>query len=90
MDRPEGLLALWVSHLPKSKEDRDHYESSVRNWLNDPITKRFVELLGNKETQLVTWESSQAQYDNANWAYKQAHVNGMRQTFKLIKELLKI
>lgn len=81
-----GMLVQWVSHL-KDQQDRDKFERSVANWLNDPITQRYLVLIEQIEQKLNRTESGSEQYDNPSWAHKQAHTNGMKHAFRLIKEL---
>jgi hypothetical protein len=79
-------MALWVQDLT-SPEEREQRTKSVIQWYQDPVTKRFFELLENKKKQLDLSETTSDQYDNPNWSHKQAHKNGMRQFAKLIEDL---
>lgn len=76
--------ALWLSN--DKGEDRARTTEVVRN--NVFLITRLKEILEKQAAGIEALETSLATYDNTqNWAYKQAHLNGMRQAYKEMMKL---
>lgn len=58
------------------------------NFISGPYVKQFLEILARYEETLDRGEINPETYDNPNWAYRQAHINGERHALKIIKDLL--
>lgn len=53
------------------------------------ILEALYKLL-EKEIEInALWETSDAAYDNPNWAYRQAHINGKRSLAKKLMTIIK-
>lgn len=58
----------------------------LRSWLASPYAKKLIEILKEGETALSTPKTSD--YDNPNWAYKQADTCGRLAMINIVKDLL--
>ena len=76
--------ALWLSN--DKGEDRARTTEGVRN--NVFLITRLKEILEKQAAGIEALETSLTAYDTTqNWAYKQAHLNGMRQAYKEMMKL---
>lgn len=81
------MNVAWTKHL-KTEEEKELYRQSlfrVKWVLND-----LKELVDSNDSALESGEISPKSYDNPNWAYRQAHVNGYRQALRDFKNLITI
>lgn len=64
----------WTKKL--KDEDKQRYEESVKRvrWVLDDLKLIFQDRLATLDRQ----EAGEKQFDNPNWAYKQAFQNGQR------------
>lgn len=85
MRTSKGLPLEWVKHL-KSEEERKSFEEAVRH--DTLVLGRLLEILEEKVKDLDQKETSLSAYDSPSWAYKQAHMNGMKQGLTAVKNLL--
>lgn len=75
----------WTKHL-KTDEERKEFEKSV---LHDTyILGRLGDILEGMLKEISARERSSAEYDNPAWAYKQAHINGLKAGLTKVLELL--
>lgn len=81
------ISLAWVAHLPPEK--REDFKNLVLGETRNPVLIRLADILEEKRVSLETSERSPKVYENPNWAYLQAHTNGMRQAISLIEDLLK-
>ena len=81
------MLMRWTQTIkdPKAKED---FEAQVKS--AKPVLDRLYEIIEEDEKGLETIDSSVRAYDNPNWPYRQAHVNGYKGAFKNIKTLINL
>ena len=79
------MYEIWTKHL-KTEEEKENFKEGLKRcgWVFD----RLKELIDEREQDLDDIETSLAAYDNANWAYRQAHKNGYRSHMKRMKKLL--
>ena len=80
-----GLSAKWFQHLRK-EETKQSREETVRagSTVLDLLTQTI-------EGEILALEKSRtSDYDNPNWAYKQAHLNGQIQTLRNLLTLTKL
>lgn len=78
------MLSVWTRHIT----DPDQKARFEQELINSNVLDRLRELLKQAELELDVSERSVKAYDNPNWAYRQAHANGIRQGFSKIKSLL--
>lgn len=79
------MITAWTKHL-KTEEEKANYVKSLSRakWLLDDIRT----LINSSENALEASEISPKSYDNANWAYRQAHSNGYKQCLRDFNKLL--
>ena len=77
------LNTLWLGN--DKGEDRQRTEDNVRN--NIFLLSRLKEILDKQVAQIERMEASLAVYDNSSWAFKQAHLNGMRHAYQELYKL---
>ena len=81
------MLSAWTQHL-KTEEEKERFAKSVKASSHvlehlDMIIKKDI-----AGTELA--ERSTKAYDNANWAYRQAHVNGYISAMTRVSALLNL
>lgn len=81
------LSLVWTKHL-KTDEERREFEKTVRH--DTLVLGRLEEIIQEKLSGLENREVSLDDYNNPSWAYKQAHMNGIRKGLTEILDLLKI
>ena len=71
----------WFQGLPP--DHREARYKQVMNWMEDPVTKLFFEVMRKDE------EASLADVpcDDPNWVVKQAYVNGQRRMLHKLERL---
>lgn len=85
MARQKGLSTEWSKHL-KTEAERKEFSSVV---LNDRLVLgRLAEIIDEKLTGLQSRETSLTEYDSPSWAYRQAHMNGIKAGLTAIRNLL--
>lgn len=78
---------VWTAHLETEEEKEKFYRSVVSA---KAVLDRLAQLIDNKENELTGSEISLKSYDNPNWAYRQAHMNGYRSCGLRLKRLLNL
>lgn len=78
------MLSIWTRNI-KDPELKARFEQEL---INSNVLERLRELMKQAESELDASERNISVYDNANWAYRQAHANGIRQGFSKINSLL--
>lgn len=85
MARQKGLSTEWSKHL-KTEAERKEFSSVV---LNDRLVLgRLAEIIDEKLAGLQSRETSLTEYDSPSWAYRQAHMNGIKAGLTAIRNLL--
>ena len=75
------LPAVWFQGLPADHKDSRY--KSILNWLNDPVTKLFLELLRKDESRAL----GDVSMDDHNWNIKSAYMQGQREMLRKIERL---
>lgn len=78
------MKSVWTKHL-KTKEEQERFASAVLG--SKIVFKRLGELLDEEEAELLKMENN---YDNPNWDYRQADVNGYRRCLRKIHNLINL
>lgn len=81
-----SLLTVWTKNIEKA-EDKKKFEEALRN--DTLILGRLREILQEKNKLAENQEISPKLFDDPNWAYKQAYINGYKQGMKQVDDLLK-
>lgn len=78
---------VWTKHCT-SQEEKDRYTESLKRvkWVLDDLNSLVDSNLASNEAM----EISPKAYDNPNWAFRQAHLNGYKQALKDLKNLTTI
>lgn len=79
------MITAWTQRLTDPQE-KDQYIKSLRNskWVLEDLSK----ILTAMEKGIDRQELSPSQYDNPNWAYRNAHASGFRQCLNQIQYLI--
>lgn len=83
MASKKPISAYWLDQ--DKGEDRTKTEEIVRH--NIFLLSRLQSILLRQLSNIENEEQSKGVYDNPSWAFKQAHLNGMRQSYKEILKL---
>lgn len=77
-------VLAWTKHLPES--EREQYKQSLKrvSWVFEDLRR----LLKENEASIELSEISPKSYENANWAYRQAHANGYKQALRDFNKLI--
>ena len=82
----QGLPGLWLQNLPQ--EQKEATAKVLRHSINGVLPTRLREILQHKIKEITSNELRTEVFDNPNWAYKQAHSNGMIKALTNILDLL--
>lgn len=84
MARPKRLSTDWTKHL-KEDEKKD-FQAAV---LNDRLVLgRLADIIEEKLQTIQRKELTASEYDTPSWAYRQAHLNGIKAGLTTIRDLL--
>ena len=78
----------WTAHIANSPEEKESFERTVRT--STTVFDRLVQIIKEKEAAIDRIDYQPSTYEDAGWAYKQAHLNGRRAELAEIKQLLTI
>jgi hypothetical protein len=81
----KNLPVVWTKHLKDSQSKTD-LENTVR--ASRTALERLYQILEEKEGVVLRTEITLSDFDQPNWAHKQAFRNGQRAALKEIRELL--
>lgn len=73
----------WVKHLPP-----DQKADFKKTLLNNVALRRLREIISDKLSEITRRETTLDAYADASWSAKQAHLNGMRQAYQTVSDLL--
>lgn len=81
------MITQWTAHC-KTPEEKEQFQESVKRakWILDHLKVLIDGNLASNEAA----EISPKAYDNTNWPYRQAHVNGYKQALRDLNKLLTI
>lgn len=75
----------WTKHCKTEDEKKEFQESLQRvKW----VLEHTKMLINTSKEAVEASETSPKSYDNANWAYRQAHSNGYKQALRDFSKLL--
>lgn len=80
-----NLPVVWTKHLRDSQSKTD-FENTVK--ASRTALERLLQIISEKEGVVLRTETNLSDFDQPNWANKQAFRNGQRAALKEIKELL--
>lgn len=80
-------LHEWTKNIEDEKE-RENFFRLLRN--SRSVLNRLGEILREKTAEWESTETAVTTYDQANWAFKQAHRNGQRSMIKHILKLINL
>jgi len=86
MAERSNVSTLWVAGLKSDEKDR--FIALLLNNYDNPALIKLREVIVAKRQSLEASERSSSVYDNANWAFLQAHNNGAAQALKFVEDLL--
>ncbi len=81
-----NISTAWVAGLKADEKDR--FIALLMNNYDNPTLIKLKEVIAVKRQSLEASERSSSVYDNANWAFLQAHNNGANQALKFVEDLL--
>lgn len=77
----------WTQHLTDTK-DKNRFYADVLS--SKHVLKRLADMVDEKLSSMDMKEMSLASYDNPNWAYRQAHQNGLRTFAEWTKSIVNL
>ena len=81
------MFSVWTQHL-KDVEDIQNFKNTINS--AKPVLDRLAQILKTKEMSLERSENDLSVYDNANWSYRQAHMNGYRSCLAKVQTILNL
>lgn len=75
----------WTRHLSDPKE-KESFEQSILGAKR--VLERLKALIDERQFSMESIEKGLKQFDNPNWAYKQAFNNGLKSAYETIKKLI--
>ena len=79
------MLRDWTNNL-KSEQDIIDFERRLA--ASRSVLDRLGQLLDYRITSMDISERGISQFENPNWAYRQAFNNGLRSAFNIVKTLI--
>ena len=80
MEKSKKIKEVWL----RGVGDRQTEIDQVLHYISLPLTQKLISLIEQKLNEV----SKGPDYDNPNWAYKQAHMNGYEQALNQVLQLL--
>lgn len=81
------MITAWTKHL-KTEEEQERFRNTVKS--AKPVLERLTELLNEELNGLERYELSTKQFDNPNWAEKQAFQNGYRAAMSIVNNIINL
>lgn len=81
------MISRWTQHI-KDPEAKQRFANRILSCKD--VFERLEDIILEKEQSLDRSEMNIESYDKPNWAYKQAHKNGLRAAFGTVKELINL
>jgi len=79
------MLRDWTRNL---KSDQDIQDFERRLSASKSVLDRLGELVDERMRSMDISERGLSQFENPNWAYRQAFNNGLRSAFNIVKTLI--
>jgi hypothetical protein len=80
------MYADWTSHLDNT--EKENFEKSV--FASRRVLDRLRALLEIREKSMDRYENGLKQFENPNWAERQAFQNGIRSEREYLKKLINL
>ena len=81
------MYSIWTQHL-KTAEEKERFKNTLLG--SKEVLSRLYDILEEKDKEQLRSELSISAYDNPNWAYRQAHLNGRSYVTASIKNLINL
>lgn len=81
-----SIPLIWTQGMNDSQ--KAEFQKLLMN--STQLLKQLANVIDNLENSLERSELTQTAYDNPNWVYRQAHLNGQRHSLKTLKDLVSI
>lgn len=81
------MFSKWTQHL-ETEEEKEKFRNEI--YSSERVLKRLSQMIEEDLNSLDRSERDQRIYDLPNWDYRQAHKNGNRQTYQLIKDIINL
>lgn len=79
------MLTDWTRNLTSD----EHKQSFERQLIGSrEVLDRLAELIDERQESMDVSERGLKQFENPNWAYRQAFNNGLRSAFTIVKTLI--
>lgn len=79
------MITAWTKHISDEKQ-KEQFKNEILG--SKRVLERLSVLVDQLDYGLAEEEISPKAYDNPNWAYRQAHANGVKAALRKIKTLL--
>lgn len=79
------MYTKWTQHL-ESEDEKEKFHNSLIS--SKVVLDRLIQLIDEEVQALGKSELDQKNYTVANWPYLQAHRNGNKQTYAVIRKLI--
>lgn len=82
-----GLPTIWTRHLvdPSQKES---FEKVIRN--STLLMSRIQDMLNELDQEIERSEISTKAFEDPNWQYRQAHINGQKNMLYKLKDIFNV
>lgn len=81
------MYSAWTKHL-KNEDAKDKFQKRIYN--SKEVLDRLTVLLNELELNTQDKELNPKTYETANWAYRQADINGYKRCLGTIRELINL
>lgn len=82
------MLSVWTNHLRNNPEEKQKFEEYVKN--SKLLINRLNDILTEFEKSVDRSEKTLDQFDDPNWAYRQAFMNGYKGCLSKLKTAISI
>lgn len=79
----QNLPTIWLRD--KTPKEQEAIKELLKH--NTLFINEFLSVLDKMESEELRKETTESQYDNPSWAYKQADSNGARRAYRKIRAL---
>lgn len=79
------MYTKWTSHINDPSE-KVNFENQIIS--AKPVLERLLQLVREDQEAASRVEMSVKQFENPNWAYRQAYMNGGRASYEAIAKLI--
>lgn len=79
------MISAWTRHL-HTEQEKELFKNQVLG--SKQVLKRLQELINEIDAEQDKIERNTQIYDNPNWAYRQAHLNGFKDCLHKMKVIV--